>query len=67
MKQVTSVPLALPILRDRQPKRESVRVRVSAKEKRALHARAKALGCSVTELLLGVIMEHGDKIVVIDR
>jgi uncharacterized protein (DUF1778 family) len=66
-KHQAPVRLALPLMRDRLAKRESVRVRVSEKEKRALRTRAQTLGCSITELVLGLVLEHGDKVVVVDR
>lgn len=63
----SAFPLILPLVRDRMTKRESVRVRLSAREKQELRRRARKLGCTVTELLLGLVMEHGDKVVVVER
>ena len=61
------VPLTLPLIRDRQAKSDSIRVRLSAREKVELQRRAHLLGCTVTELLLGLVLEHGNRVVVVDR
>lgn len=59
--------LRLPLLRDRSTKSTAVRLRVSSREKAALVRRSRQLGCTVTELLLGIYLEHGDDVVVTDR
>lgn len=61
------VPLTLPLIRDREAKSDSIRVRLSAREKVELQRRAHRLGCTVTELLLGLFLEHGNRVVVVDR
>ena len=62
-----SISLTLPLIRDRQAKSDSIRVRLSAREKVELQRRAHRLGCTVTELLLGLFLEHGNRVAVVDR
>lgn len=56
MRMPRPIRLKLPLVRDRLPKSELIRLRVSTREKKELQDRADLLGCTMTELLLGIVL-----------